>query len=540
MPSESFESSSAPGNTSRLCLYEDADLLVVNKPAGMNTHSPAPYAGEGIYDWLRHREPRWADLAIIHRLDKETSGVLVFGKTPAANRSLTDQFTQRTIRKTYVLLTDRSAPSGPLQSVSTIARAGETYVSRPLTGNAPAAETHFRPRGTDLGFFCIEATPLTGRTHQIRVHAAEAGFPVLGDTLYGGTAWTKVCLHAEALVLRHPTLGRVMTFSAPVDFGRDPRLALREAIIDAAETNAFRLVHGSADGYPGWQVDRLDQFLLSQWETELSPSQRAWLEGAMGRGGAYHKLLQRRVRQTSITDVSPRHVGGQNAPPRFVVRENQLVFELSLQEGYSTGLFLDQRENRRRILKNHVAGGFPLFPTGGSSPALLNAFAYTCGFSVCAAAAGARTTSLDLSAKYLEWGKRNFALNGLAPEQHEFLHGDVFDWLRRLAKKQRTFDVVLLDPPTFSQSKQSGIFRAERDYGSLAGSALKVLRPQGVLFASTNAASLAPERFVAELETAVEKAGRRILQRHFVPQPPDFPISRAEPGYLKTIWLRIS
>src|SRR6185503_3537307 len=92
---------------SKLILFEDAHLLVVNKPAGWNTHAPSPYAGEGIYDWLKNREARWASLAIIHRLDKETSGVMVFGKTPLANRSLTEQFTQRGVRKKYLLLTDR-------------------------------------------------------------------------------------------------------------------------------------------------------------------------------------------------------------------------------------------------------------------------------------------------------------------------------------------------------------------------------------------------------------------------------------------------
>ena len=78
-----------------LILFEDEHLLVINKPAGMNTHAPSPYAGEGIYDWLRNREPRWTNLAIIHRLDKETSGLMVFAKTAVANRSLTEQFAQR-------------------------------------------------------------------------------------------------------------------------------------------------------------------------------------------------------------------------------------------------------------------------------------------------------------------------------------------------------------------------------------------------------------------------------------------------------------
>src|SRR5271154_5770391 len=78
------------GETPPCVIFEDEHLLVVNKPAGMNTHAPSPYAGEGIYEWLKHREPRWSKLAIIHRLDKETSGVMVFGKTKEANKSLTE------------------------------------------------------------------------------------------------------------------------------------------------------------------------------------------------------------------------------------------------------------------------------------------------------------------------------------------------------------------------------------------------------------------------------------------------------------------
>ncbi len=153
---------------------------------------------------------------------------------------------------------------------------------------------------------------------------------------------------------------------------------------------------------------------------------------------------------------------------------------------------------------------------------------------------GARTTSLDLSKKYLAWGKRNFALNGLDPAQHDFIYGDTFDWLRRLAKKGRAFDAIILDPPTFSQSKESGVFRAEKDYGKLVTAALAVLKPGGVLLASTNASELSPENFLAEVGAAIRAAGRKIHQQHYVPQPPDFPISRTEPAYLKTAWLRVA
>ena len=105
-----------------LIVHEDEDLLLVNKPAGWNTHAPSPYANEGIYEWLRHREPRWASLAIMHRLDKETSGLLLFTKTPAANRSLTHQFSEHLVRKAYQLLTDRRGPQGSVTATFPIFR----------------------------------------------------------------------------------------------------------------------------------------------------------------------------------------------------------------------------------------------------------------------------------------------------------------------------------------------------------------------------------------------------------------------------------
>jgi len=525
-------------------LLEDEHLLVVNKPAGMNTHAPGPFAGEGIYDWLRNREPRWASLAIVHRLDKETSGVMVFAKTPLANKSLTQQFSGRGIKKKYLLLTDEAMKQRELVVKSNIVRVGDSYASG-KTGEP--AETRFaisNPQSEISNQQLIAAFPLTGRTHQIRVHASENGFPILGDTLYGGALFGRVCLHAAELTLRHPATNKEMTFKAPVDFAADARFALRTALIDVEETNAFRVIHGASDGWPGWYVERLGDWVLSESKTALTGEQQdelVRLTKVFSARGSYHKILKRQVRRTTTAETSPQPVVGEAAPERFAIRENGMAFELSFNEGYSVGLFLDQRDNRRRLLTGHAAKDFPLFVPGGGTakPEILNTFAYTCGFSVCGAQAGARTTSLDLSKKYLEWGKRNFALNGLKPDEHDFIFGDTFDWLKRLAKKHRVFDVVLLDPPTFSQSKEHGAFRAEKDYGKLVTAALPVLKSGGVLFASTNAAGLEPETFLATIEEAIRDSGRKIVQQHYVPQPPDFPISRAEPGYLKTVWLRI-
>lgn len=323
-------------------------------------------------------------------------------------------------------------------------------------------------------------------------------------------------------------------------------LDLRAATIPAQETNAFRIVHGASDGWPGWYVDRVGDFLLSQSATRLDSARMAALVLLAKRFsifGAYHKTLERRPNQKAVEPASPQFATGERAPEPFFITENGLRFELSFQQGYSYGLFLDQRDNRRRLLMHHVCAGFPLYEesqtaTGSSPPAVLNAFAYTCGFSVCAARAGARTTSLDLSKKYLAWGKRNFELNGISLDGHDFIYGDVFDWFRRLASKRRQFDVVLLDPPTFSQSREAP-FSARKDYVRLIAAALPLVKPGGVLFASTNARDWAPEDFVAMAQKQIVAAGRSVLKSHYAPQPPDFPISRAEPGHLKTLWAQI-
>lgn len=528
-------------------LFEDEHLLVVNKPPGWNTHAPSPYAGEGIYDWLKHREPRWARLAILHRLDKETSGVMVFGKTTLANRSLTEQFSQRRVGKLYLLLTDRGVPCGELVVKSKLARAGERYGSG---AQGELAETRFELRtptsefGGHVGgigsYAELLAEPRTGRTHQIRVHAAERGFPVLGDTLYGGSPFPRLCLHAAELTLQHPASGQRLVFRAPADFTTDPRQALRAAFIEPELTDAFRWIHGASDRWPGFYVERLGDYRLSEGEQPLAAGLQAQFSSTNAPRAIYHKIVSRQTAAAPV-EVCPERVLGEVAPERFIVRENGVKFEMSFNEGASVGLFLDQRDNRRRLLTGHVAAGFPLFEAEARSPKpeILNCFAYTCGFSVCAALGGGRTTSLDLSKKYLEWGKRNFALNGLDAAGHDFIYGDVFDWLKRFVRRDRLFDVVLLDPPTFSRSKAGGVFRAEKDYGKLLDAALPVVKPGGVLFASTNAADWPAELFLDRVQAAVRVSRRQVAQLHYVPQPPDFPVSREEPAYLKTVWLRV-
>lgn len=316
----------------------------------------------------------------------------------------------------------------------------------------------------------------------------------------------------------------------------------RMAAFDPAITDAHRIVHGAADGWDGWQVDRFGAWLLSQAEAPLSRRRRDFLErlmeGVGGIRGVYHKRLDRKVRESSPEQASPQLSLGEPAPDEFEVLENGLRYAIRFGEGYSVGLFLDQRENRRRLLVNDRRQE-PALP--GELPReaeVLNAFSYTCAFSVCAGKAGARATSLDLSRKYLDWGRRNFELNGMAPEDHDFIYGDAFDWMRRLANKGRLFDMVILDPPTFSKSKKHGLFQTERNYGNLVARALPLLKQGGALFASCNTARLDPVRFEASVRGAFTAQGRRLTRVSAPEQPPDFPASLETPAYLKQFWGR--
>ena len=305
----------------------------------------------------------------------------------------------------------------------------------------------------------VSAEPLTGRTHQIRVHAAESGFPILGDTLYGGTASSRVFLHAAEIEFTHPATneageifcaGRISTANRACALrSADHRTGCDECF--SADPRRERRLAGLVCGKAG----RFFAFAIG-----IAVERQAERRTVAARQNFFRarRVSQNPYRARSAVqpraEASPQLVFGEAAPERFEILENGVRYEMSFNEGYSVGLFLDQRDNRRRLLTGHIAADFPFqLPTANFQ--MLNCFAYTCGFSVCAARAGARTTSLDLSKKYLEWGRRNFALNGLDPAAHDFIYGDTFDWLRRLAKKGRAFDAVVLDPPTFSQSKET-------------------------------------------------------------------------------------
>jgi 23S rRNA (cytosine1962-C5)-methyltransferase len=290
------------------------------------------------------------------------------------------------------------------------------------------------------------------------------------------------------------------------------RALARRAAVRTPSTDCLRLVDSVGDKFSDLIVDDFAGRWLAQ--TRGGAGLPPWLAKA----GLARSLYWKRLDQTE--KQPPSFVAGEVIAEPFVVTENGLRFVIDFAAGYSQGLFLDQRLNRRRVGELARAGG-----------EVLNLFAYTCGFSVCAAAGGAHAVSVDLSRPALDWGRRNFEANGLDPAQHEFIAGEAADWLRRFGKKGRKFDAIVLDPPTFSRDKKGKVFRVERDFGTLSGRALPLLRAGGVLLCTTNQRSLSRAAFASLILSGAEDP--KAWDLSFAPMPPDF---TGEP-YLKTCWV---
>ena len=189
--------------------------------------------------------------------------------------------------------------------------------------------------------------------------------------------------------------------------------------------------------------------------------------------------------------------------------ERMLRYGIDFGAGYSVGLFIDQRENRR-------------FVRDAAPKTLLNCFAYTCSFSVAAATVGATTVSIDLSKKSLARGKENFALNSLATNDHRFLAEDVLEMLPRLARKGERFDIIILDPPTFSRSHKGKAFQVEHDFETLLLAAIEVAERNAKILLSTNCSTL-KERALEVMARFCLKVTRRAGTFHHEPPLPDFP-----------------
>ena len=288
---------------------------------------------------------------------------------------------------------------------------------------------------------------------------------------------------------------------------------------EAEGTNAHRLC--TIDN--GW-VERFGREILVSFKAEpvrdrLVNELKSWAESL---NFQIARVFGRFLPKKNEEREPPKFLlGNENESLQTIATENDLKFGIDFGAGYSVGLFVDQRENRRLVRQAKLKR-------------LLNCFAYTCSFSVAAAAAGAQTVNVDLSKKSLERGRQNFEWNELSTDGHKFIADDVRPVLQRFAPRGEKFDMIILDPPTFSRTKGGKAFHVEKDFEELMAKALEVAGRDANILLSSNCETLS-EQALERMARYALKLSRRSGVFHRQPPPADFPPGTAA----KTIWLSL-
>ncbi len=546
-------------------LYEDDDLLLVHKPAGVPSQAAdEEHADDLVFrlkSFLAARDGVARDvyLGVHQRLDRETSGVVLFTKRASANASIAKQFEKRLVKKRYLAaVTGWPRDRRTATLVGELAK-GEGGRMEVVRRGGQRAVTHVVAKARRGDRTLLELALETGRTHQARVQLAHARAPIAGDALYRGAEAPRLMLHAAAIELEHPTTRKKLVvrddetkaldewlehgaLDARVydDHGAlDRALALaterRFGLGHAPDTTAFRLINEEGDALPGLAVDVYGEHLVAQlyvggiWEDEKRRARVLDRLGALGFAGVYLKLRPKQANvlvDTRREDVAPREAvrGRSTAKPEIEIRENGVPFLVRLGDGLSTGIFLDQRRNRR------------LVRTTAKGKSVANLFSYTCAFSVVAAAGGAaRTVSVDASVAALERGRASFAHAGIAlGAEHSFVAEDAFAWLARMAKKKERFDLVILDPPSYSSTKKRR-FVAESDYGELVALAAAITARGGQILACCNHRGVVRAKLRRLVHEGLRAAGREPVQVKDLPAGSDYPPAFGREPHLKSL-----
>lgn len=293
-------------------------------------------------------------------------------------------------------------------------------------------------------------------------------------------------------------------------------------------TTAFRLFNQEGDGFGGLTVDLYGDYAVFSWYNSYVYQIRKVISEAFREVfpellGAYEKIRFKGL------DYESAHVYGQEAPDFFTVLENGVLYQVFMNDGLMTGIFLDQHEVRGSLVDGLAMG-----------KSLLNMFSYTAAFSVAAAMGGAsQTTSVDLAKRSRELSQAHFQANGISTDDHRFVVMDVFEYFKYAKRKGLTYDVIVLDPPSFARNKKQ-TFSVAKDYHKLISQSLEILNPGGIIIASTNAANVSHQKFTEQIDKGFAGRSYQILNKYGLPA--DFAYNKKDESsnYLKVISMKVS
>ncbi|HEU7632041.1 TPA: class I SAM-dependent rRNA methyltransferase [Streptococcus pneumoniae] len=293
-------------------------------------------------------------------------------------------------------------------------------------------------------------------------------------------------------------------------------------------TTAYRLFNQEGDGFGGLTVDLYGDYAVFSWYNSYVYQIRQTISEAFRQVfpevlGAYEKIRFKGL------DYESAHVYGQEAPDFFTVLENGVLYQVFMNDGLMTGIFLDQHEVRGSLVDGLAMG-----------KSLLNMFSYTAAFSVAAAMGGAsQTTSVDLAKRSRELSQAHFQANGLSTDEHRFIVMDVFEYFKYAKRKNLTYDVIVLDPPSFARNKKQ-TFSVAKDYHKLISQSFEILNPGGIIIASTNAANVSRQKFTEQIDKGFAGRSYQILNKYGLPA--DFAYNKKDESsnYLKVISMKVS
>ena len=302
----------------------------------------------------------------------------------------------------------------------------------------------------------------------------------------------------------------------------------RKAYYQDDLTTAFRLFNQEGDGFGGLTVDLYGDYAVFSWYNSYVYQIRKVISEAFRQVfpevlGTYEKIRFKGLNYESA------HVYGQEAPDFFTVLENGVLYQVFMNDGLMTGIFLDQHEVRGSLVDGLATG-----------KSLLNMFSYTAAFSVAAAMGGAsQTTSVDLAKRSRELSQAHFQANELSTDNHRFVVMDVFEYFKYAKRKGLTYDVIVLDPPSFARNKKQ-TFSVAKDYHKLISQSLEILNPGGIIIASTNAANVSRQKFTEQIDKGFAGRSYQILNKYGLPA--DFAYNKKDESsnYLKVISMKVS
>ncbi|UYO35535.1 class I SAM-dependent rRNA methyltransferase [Bacillus zhangzhouensis] len=298
-----------------------------------------------------------------------------------------------------------------------------------------------------------------------------------------------------------------------------------------AQTTAFRVFNGEGDGIGGFTIDHYDGFYLIQWYSEGVYTFKSDVLAALEHVYPdYQGIYEKKRFDTSGQYIEDDDfVKGEKGEFPLIVKENGMNVAVYLNDGAMTGIFLDQRHVRKAIRDRYAKG-----------KTVLNTFSYTGAFSVAAALGGAsRTTSVDVANRSLKKTSEQFEVNDIDVDGQDIKVMDVFQYFPFAAKKGWTYDLVILDPPSFARTKKH-TFSAAKDYQKLLKEAIQITAENGVIVASTNSSAFGMKKFKGFIAQAFKEAGQpyRILEEYTLPE--DFRTTKNYPegNYLKVVFIQ--